>query len=263
MIHSLWRGCALAYPENNYADEIQRKEIYHECIRQANVIISYGKNAPDILSAHYIMVLLHSAHGNNEKAWEHANNFPARSDFTINNMSAVIAHEENNYAAEVVHLQNDFIYRLTSTFDNIILLGTAYRNMKKYDDALKMYFSVFSFMKIVYGDEKLMPPVQNTDSGDVYVLIAQAYLEMGEKYKALDWLEKLADYDIGVRPQLQKGMHVDTPFLCNAETPVYCITDDNKQRLLKKLNNADFESIKNEERFIAILRRANAMSDNT
>ena len=262
LMNSLWRGCALAYPKNNYADEIQRKNIYQECIRQANVIISYGKSAPDVLSAHYIMVLLHSAYGNNEKAWEHANNFPVRTDFTINNMSAFIAHEEKNYVDESYHLQNDFSYRLTSAFDNIIQLGTAYRNMKKYDDALKIYFSVFSFMEIVYGEEKLIPPVQNTDSGDAYVLIAQTYLEMDEKDKALDWLEKLADYDVNVRSQLQKGMRFDTPFFRDVKTPVYCITDgENKKRLLKKLNEARFESIKNEKRFAALLNRANSMND--
>ncbi|MCL2518499.1 MAG: helix-turn-helix transcriptional regulator [Oscillospiraceae bacterium] len=260
LMNSIWRGCALAYPENNYADEIQRKEIYQECIRQANVIISYGKSAPDVLSARYIMVLLHSAYGNIEKAWEHANNFPVRSDFTINNMSAFIAHEEKNYPLEADYLQNDFSYRLTSLFDGIILLGKAYKNMGKYADALKIFFSVFSFMEIVYGEEKLMPPVQNTDSGDVYVLIAQTYLEMDDKGKALDWLEKLVDYDINVRSRLHKGMRVDTPFLRDVKTPVYCITDDNKERLLNKLNNADFEIIRSEERFITMLNRTNEMT---
>jgi hypothetical protein len=50
-------------------------------------------------------------------------------------------------------------------------------------------------------------------------------------------------------------MRVDTPFLREVKTPVYCITDDNKERLLKKLNNTDFDSIRNEERFFTIINR--------
>jgi len=93
------------------------------------------------------------------------------------------------------------------------------------------------------------------------VLIAQTYLDIGDKDKALDWLEKLADYDIDVRSRLQKGMRVDTPFLRDVKTPVCCITDDNKERLLKKLSETKFESIKNEKRFVALINRANAMDD--
>ncbi|MCL1794706.1 MAG: helix-turn-helix transcriptional regulator [Oscillospiraceae bacterium] len=260
LMNSIQTGLGLIYPENNHYDKIQGNEIYQECIRQANVLIANSKNTNDILNARYIMVLLHSAYGNKEEAWEHAKQFLWRTDFTAENMYAWIARAETNYTAEAYHLQNDFGCRLTATLDNIIQLGTAYRNMKKYDDALKMYFSVFSLMEIVYGEEKLMPPVQNTDSGDVYVLIAQTYLETGDKDKALDWLEKLADYDTKIRCRLQKGVCVDTPFLRDAKNPVYCITDgENKERLLKKLNEAKFESIENEKRFIALINRANAM----
>jgi transcriptional regulator with XRE-family HTH domain len=250
-------GIALAYPENDCYDEAHGEEIYRECTRAANLVISYSKNATDILRAHMIMVLLHSAYGNSEKAREHVNNFPERSDFTLHNMSAWVARAEKNHTVEAIHLQKDFSYHLTAMLDDIILLGKSYRLLGKHDDALKIFFSVFSFMEVVFGNEKTMPPVPNTDSGDIYVEIARTYLDIGDNEKALDWLEKMVDYDINTRSQFKEGAHVDTPFLRDERYNFYCILDfgEIKKRLLKKLNAAEFDCIKNNERFIKCAER--------
>lgn len=64
LMASLEAGISLAYPENSVYDPEIGKEVYEECIRQANIVISYSKNACDELRAHMIMVLLHSAYGN-------------------------------------------------------------------------------------------------------------------------------------------------------------------------------------------------------
>lgn len=261
LMHSLQYGIALAYPENDSYDEVHGKEIYQECIRQANIVTSYGKNATDILSAHMIMVLLHSAYGDTRKAWEHAENFPGRPDFTIHNMSGYIAHAEKNYSKEALHFQWDFMYHLTALFDDIILLGKAYSNMGRNDDALKMFYSTFSFMELVFGGEKIMPPIQNTDSGDVYILIAQVFLDTGDTEKALDWLEKMVDYDINIRSQFRDGMYVETPFMRDIKQNLCRKIPDSKERLLKKLHSAEFDCLKSNDRFIKLLDRTNAMSD--
>lgn len=61
-------GCSLSYPENDIYDSKNGKTIYRECVRQAELIIKYSKSTTDILRAHMIMVLLHSAYGNMESA---------------------------------------------------------------------------------------------------------------------------------------------------------------------------------------------------
>ena len=248
LVNSLQTGIALSYPENGPEcyDETHGEEIYQECIRQANLIISYDKNVTDILQAHMGMVFLHSAYGNLEKAREHAEKCPTRSDMTWNMMEAYISHFEKNYDREAYHLKADFDYRLTAIFDNMILLGKSYRFMGKYDDALKMFFDTFSFMEILYKDEKIIPPIPNTDSGNVYVEIAKTYLDMNAQPKALEWLEKMVDYDINVLPQF-KGQG--------------SWSENIKPRLLKKLSGIEFDSIKNDERFISLLNRANTMPD--
>ena len=245
LMASLEYGISLAYPENDCYDSLHGEEIYRECIRQAHLVISYGKNVTDIMRARMIMVLLHSAYGDMTKAREHADNFPGRPDFTIYNMYACIAHAAKNYAAESINFQRDFHYNFTALLDDIILLGRAYKNLGEYDDALKMFYSAFAFMEVVFGDEKLMPPMQNTDSGDVYVLIAQTFLELGEEEKAVEWLDKLVDYNMNVYSQFDDEMLVQTPFVRDLDWKFYRKYGDNRQRLSQKLNSPEFDCIRN------------------
>jgi len=267
LMASLEYGISLAYPENDCHDAKHGMEIYRECIRQANLVIEYGKNITDVLRAHMIMVLFHSAYGDSEKAWEHANKFPERPDLTRYNMAGYISHAEKNYPAEAYFIQTDFSYHLTAIFDNIILLGEAYRRMGKYGDALKMFFSVFALMELVFGEEEIMPPVQNTDSGDVYALTAKTYIDMGDKEKALSWLEKMVDYDAGVRSRLKDYMYghgktlFKTPFLRDVKYYFSYTRGHDKKMLLNKLNGAEFESLKNNDKFVALINRANEMTE--
>ena len=263
LVNCLAIGNALAYPENGCHDKARGHEIYQECIRMANLIILYSKVGGDILQAHMIMIYLHSAYGNIDKAREHAEKFPTRSDMTWNMMEAYISHFEKDHTHEAYHLTVDFHYRLTAIFDNMVLLGKSYGLMGKHDDALKIFFSVFSFMDVVFKYEKVIPPICNTDSGDVYVEIAKTYLEMNDIEKAVDWLEKMVDYDINIRSQFKDGMRVDTPLLRDVKYNFYYKFEfeEIKTRLLKKLNITEFDSLKNDERFITLLNRANSMNE--
>jgi len=261
LVNSLERGIALAYPENgpDSYDEIHGEEIYKECIRQANLIVSYSKNGGDILRAHMIMILLHSAYGESEKAREHLGSFPVRTDLTFHNMHGWISHAEKNYSAEAYHWQMDFGYRLTAMFDVAMMLGKAYRSMGKYGDALEIFFSVFSFMDAVFKGEKMPPPVPNTDSGDVYAEIARTYMEMDDIENALGWLGKMVDCEMAACRLFSHGIRVETPFLRDVEFAYY--HKGSKKKLLGKLGDAAFDGIKDDGRFVALLDMANAMED--
>jgi hypothetical protein len=71
----------------------------------------------------------------------------------------------------------------------------------------------------------------------------------------------MVDYDIDVRSQFKDGIRVETPFLRDVKYNFYYILTDNKKRLLKKLNSAEFDSLKNDDRFVALLNRANDMKE--
>ncbi|HHU55645.1 MAG TPA: helix-turn-helix domain-containing protein [Acholeplasmataceae bacterium] len=171
LMESLEYGIALSYPENDSYDVNYAQEIYHESIRQANIVISYSQSVNDVLRAHMIMVILHSVYGNIKQAWKHAKEFPWRADMTVHEMSAYIAHAEKDYFSEAVYCQRDFMYHLEAILDNITQLGNSYELLEKFDDALKMYKSVFSLIEFVFSEEKYLPPLHCRERGDVHVLI--------------------------------------------------------------------------------------------
>ena len=261
LMSSLEYGITLSYLENDCYDKIHGQEIYQECIRQANLITSYSKNITDVLRANMIMVLLHSAYRKSEKAWEHANKFPWRCDMTYHVMSAYIAHAEKDYPNEALYCQRDIMYHLEAMFDSITQLGDSYRYMQKYDYALKMFNSIFYMIELVFGGENIMPPLHCRERGDIHALIAKTYIEMGDIEKALSWLEKMVDYDTTIRSQFRDDMYVDTPFLHDVKFTFYYAHGSNKKRLLKKLHSEELGVLKNDERFLSLLSRANSMSD--
>lgn len=255
LFNCLESGNALCY-HSGY-DAQHGEEIYPECIRMANLVINYSKEVNDVLRARMIIVILHSAYGNINKAWEHANNFPWRADMTIHEMSAYIAHAEKNYADEALYCQRDIMYHLESILDNIVQLGDSYRYMKRYDDAMKMFESVFGIITFFFANEKLLPPLHCRERGDVHTLIAKTYLEIGDIDKALPWLEKMCDYDINTRSQFKDDMYVDTLFLRDVKYTYYYTFGDNRVRLLNKLTNDEFACLKDNDRYKALLNMCN------
>lgn len=247
--NSLEIGIALAYPENYCYDEVHGREIYRECIRQANIVISYDKNITNVLRAHMIMVLLHSAYGEIKMAWEHAQNFPWRADMTIHEMSAYIAHAEKDYENEALYCQRDIMYHFEAMLDNITQLGECYRIMGNYADALKMFHAVFSLIDFIFADEEIMPPLHCRERGDVHALIAKTYLEMDENGKALNWLEKMVDYDTNVRAKFNNELMVETPFLRDVKYTFYWNHGGIRERVQNKLNATEFDVLKDTQRF--------------
>ena len=264
LVNCLETANALCY-HSGY-DEKHGKEILPECIRMANIIIAYSKQANDVLRAHMIMVILYTAYGNKEKAREHAEKFPWRVDMSAHVMSAYIAHHEKNYADEALHCQRDIMYHFEAMLCDIAQLGEAYRYLKKYGDALKMFNSAFALIKIIFADENFMPPIHRRERGDIHALIARTYLEMGDSAQALEWLEKMVDYDIAVLGRSKDDMRIKTPSLRDVDHDFYYAYWNSwevcKKRLLKKLNGEEFAELKDNAKFKELLERANNMNEN-
>lgn len=249
---SLEYSMSLAYPENDTYYAEYANDIYNEAIRQANIVISYGKNTTDVLRAHMIMVLLHSQYGNINLAWKHANEFPWRSDMTIHEMSAYIAHAQKDYKNEALHCERDIMYHFEAILDNITQLGCAYLQLKKHDEALKILESVFALIKLFFGEEEYLPPLHCRELGDVHMLISQIYLEMGDDENAIYWLEKMVNYDLNVRKFFTNDMMVKTPLLRDVGFTFYWAHYDAKEKLKEKLSSSTFDSLRNSEKFILL-----------
>lgn len=257
LVFSLERGLALAYPENDCYDAGHAKSIYEESVRQANIVISYGKNAADVLRAHMIMVMLHSAYGNVSQAAEHSYQFPCRADMTVNNMSAFIAHSEGDCARELESRKCDFVHLLEAMLDSMALSGQALYMCGRYADAITVYTAAFALIKTVFCDEKYIPPVHERDCGDMYALLAKAYIKSGDKSGALLWLEKMVNYDFETRARFTDGMQIRMPLLHQVPfISYYKNTVSRKGRmelLASKLNDGAFECLKDDEKFKSLI----------
>ena len=242
-------GISLAYPENDVFDAENGKAIYKECIREANIVIKYSKNTTDILRAHMIMVLLHSAYGNFEMAEKHANEFPWRADMTVHEMKAYIAHFEKNFKAENKHYQNDFMYHLEAMLDDIVGMGCCYYFLDDYSNAEYTFLQALAIIELVCKDEDIVPRFHCRERGDIYSMLADVYLKQNRIADALSALRKMVDYDTNVLPKYISGKKMKTPLLCDADHNFFMRGKNSKNMLLNKLKSPAFEVLKGNQEF--------------
>lgn len=233
-------GISLAYPENDTFDVENGKAIYKECIREANIVIKYSKNTTDVLRAHMIMVLLHSAYGNFETAKAHADKFPWRADMTIYEMKAYIAHFKKDFRAENKYCQNDFMYHFEAMLDDIVEMGCCHYHLGDYQNAEYAFVQALAMIKLVCKDEDVIPHFHYRERGDIYSLLAEVYLKQDRLDDALIALEKMVDYDMYELAKYKSGKKMNTPLLCDADHDFYWIYGNYKEKLLLKLKKSCF-----------------------
>ncbi len=265
LIHCLETGISLAYPENDTYDELHGKEIYKECVRQASLVISYGKNIGDVLRAHMIMVLLHSAYGNYESAIAHAKNFPGRTDMNICLMYACIHHASKEYALESMDWQNDTFYLLKAILYAIGRNGCAFLTMEKYVDAVSCFETCIELIANLFKLEPYLPPLHWLELGNIYLLLAEAYLKNKSEEAALFAMEQAVGYDLDVRPKLKFPVKPQSPLFRDMDGVVYRV-DRPIRKYIVQLQNAikseRFDALKDNPRYISLCERLeNAFRD--
>lgn len=248
-------GISLAYPENDTYDSENAKRIYRECIRYADLVIKYGKNTTDVLRAHMIMVLLHSAHGDMQSAREHAEHFPWRCDMTVHEMSSYIAHFEKDYRAEGVHCQTDFMYHFEAMLDDIVQLACCHYHLGNYDDTRFILNEALGFITLLCRNEELVPCLHYRERGDIYALLAEVELKVGNIDEAIRMLEKMVDYDLTVCPKYPSGQRLHTPLLRDVDYDYYAERPNVRERLLAKLSLPAFGKLKGNSEFEALMER--------
>lgn len=189
-MHCLETGIALSYPENEELyDAEHAADIYRECIRYANLVISYSNNISDVLRAHMIMFILHSAYGNFEKTWFHAEQFSYRADFNNHVMYAYYAHWKKDYKRESQCCQYGFLYYLEGMLDINTSLAKSYMLQEKYKDAASTLEISLEMIQCIFKDNEVMLPIHHREQGDLYALLAEINLKDGNPDKALSYLE--------------------------------------------------------------------------
>lgn len=257
-------GLMLSLPENGdfYVSE-RAEEISAETIRQANLVISYSKNISDIMTAHQTLVILYSSEGRYDKATSEAMNFPVRTDFTLYSNMARINGCMGNYSREIVCLCSDIDYSLQALEDNTVRLGKAYYNSGKYKEAIAVYETFFDIMKAIFKED-CPPPYHDFDSGDCYILLAQAYLAIGDIDRAMNSVENAIMYYLNLyesckddkiaRQTLMKSSLVkETKVTGTINKSVF------KDKLRAKLLAEEIKPLNENKRFKELYERLNAL----
>lgn len=250
LMHCLETGIALSYPENEELyDAKHAQDIYYECMKYANLVVSYSKNVSDVLRAHMIMVIMHSAYGNFEKALYHAEQFPYRADFNIHVMYAYFAHWKKDYECESQSCQYAFLHYLEGMLNINTQLAKSYMLQEKYKDAAGTLETSLELIQCIFKDDEVLPPIHHREHGDLYALLAEIYLKAGNFDKALSYLEKMVDYDLNDYATIDGNTQTKTPLLNSIPHGLYRKRIDRHQNLVTKLTDTRFDALKTNEQY--------------
>ena len=265
MINCMNLGISLSLPENGwiYAKE-RAKEIATETIRQANFVIANSKNITDILSARQILVFLYCSQQKFDLASNEARNFPSRADFTLYSNMAIVNEYMNNYKRAAIYLCSNIDYTLQALENDMARLGKAYYNEGKFSDAITVYETFFEMMSAIFKDE-IPFSYHDFDSGDCYLLLAEAYLATGETSKAMNAVEKSVMYyiDLYNRYTGEKVLHrsnIKSPIVSETELITSLPKEIIKQKLLYKLSVPGIQALNQESRFLKLRDIVNNLS---
>ena len=251
-------GVSLSLPDNGWIYAKDRAEaIIRETIRQANFIITNSKNVSDVLWARQNLVFLYSATKKFDLATTEARNFPVRTDLTLYSTMAIVNEYMGNYERQATYLCSDIDYLLQAFENNIACLGKAYYNDGKHAEAIEVYERFFEVMNVIFKNE-CPPPYHDFDSGDCYLLLAQAYLAVGEEKKAMDAVESSIMYYMNLLKKDADSENcypivVYSPIVKKREFKQKIRKDIIKKRLQNKLSDKCIEKLNQNPRFIQLL----------
>jgi len=255
LLECLETGIALAYPENDVYSPEHAEAIYQECIRMANLVISYSPNTNDILRAHMIMVLLHSAYGNYNDALLHAKHFPTHVNFNIHVMYAYYAHHKKDYETEAASCQFGIAHYLEGLLNILTRLGQTYVLLENYEDAAETLETALRLIECIFAGDEIKPPIHYREEGDLYMLLADIYLKKGDHGTAISYLEKMVEYDTVTYEKIGADTKTVSSLLRARAHAFYIKRIDRYKTLISKLTDGRFDSLKDEQRYQKLLAR--------
>ena len=259
-------GVSLSLPDNGWIYVKERAEkIRAETIRQSNFIISNSKDVSDVLWARQNLVFLYSANKQYDLATAEARHFPVRTDLTLYSTMAIVNEYMGNHERESTYLCSDIDYSLQAFENNIARLGKAYYNSGDYTNAIEVYERFFAVMKVIFKDE-CPPPYHDFDSGDCYLLLAQAYLAVGKEEKAIEAVESSIMYYVDLLNEETDDENrypiiISSPIVKKSEFKERIRKDIIKKRLLNKLSYKGIEELNQSSRFVELLDMVNNIAE--
>ena len=120
-------------------------------------------------------------------------------------------------------------------------------------------------MKVIFKDE-CPPPYHDFDSGDCYLLLAQAYLAVGKEEKAMEAVESSIMYYVDLLNEETDDENrypiiISSPIVKKSEFKERIRKDIIKKRLLNKLSYKGIEKLNQNSRFVELLDMVNNIAE--
>ncbi|MBQ9467732.1 MAG: helix-turn-helix transcriptional regulator [Clostridia bacterium] len=251
-------GLALSYPENgDLYDADNGQTTYKECIRYANLLISHSGNTSDIMRAHMIMVMLHSAYGNYKEAHQHIEQFPTRADYNIHVMYRYFAHWRKEFDKEIGSCQFANMHYVEAILNNTTQLAAAFLKTGQCKDAIKTLETELALIQCLFEDDEILPPIHYREQGDLFMLLAEAYLRSGDHEKALENLGKMVDYDLIEYEKITDTTITASPLLRAKAHEFYIKRIDRYVQTAVKLTDKRFAELNGDEKYQRLIDRIN------
>lgn len=176
---------------------------------------------------------------------------------------AEAAKMRGDYEIVIRHLHINNVYAMQAYEDSHAQLGKAYYAVGRYNEAIEVYESWFRMMRAQFGDR--FPAFHDFDSGDLYILLAQAYLAVKDYGKAMDAVESAVRYYLDRFDPVTKSFCSDMPetaepLLGKQEWNDGVLTRDAvKARLTEKLDDIALAALRQTDRFHALKVQVNLL----
>ncbi len=212
LLHTaLSRGSNLAHNYQKRGDQERASEIWKECIRQANVILNSSNDISMILDTHHWLVWTYCDMGDFVKAEEHAEKMPHGFGNESGMMKSWIRRAARDTDGEIEVRCGNIAGIIDLLESEIRPLGDAYFRKGQYEDAIRVYRSLYDLLPVIYGSEEYTPPLHTLPW--VAYGIASSYV-MLEKYdEAVEWLWKDFEHLCSSAKHYNKTETLETPLL--------------------------------------------------
>lgn len=155
---ALGSGANLADDYAERGDHARAAELRQECVHQANVILHRTDDTTTLLNTRMWLVHLRCDMKEYARAEEEAEQMPHGFSNECGLMKAWIKRAAGDTDGEIEARCNNIAGLPNVLADEIGPLGWAYADKGQYEDAIRVYRTLFDMLPVLYGDEPYTPP---------------------------------------------------------------------------------------------------------
>lgn len=253
-------GLTLSLQKNGRLYAAARADkIAAETKHQAKLIIAHSKAVSDIMGAREVLILLYTAGKDYDKAIAEAAEFPVRTDQTLYSYLAGVYTGMGDRDRAATCLCSDIYYAVQGLENDAARLGKVYFDGGRYEEAIEVYEAALSILDGAFGKYP-RPPYHDFESGDLYILLAEAYLKIGDNESAMRSVERAVGYYLELAAvcdgeEIAPGHFTKSPLIRKTEVMNGIKKSVIKSKLLEKLKREEIQPLALEGRFKELCRR--------